>query len=398
MSAQEAAHTAQDAPNVCDDSDESARHRSAPPAIHRYTVHFSGNGQSYWPVALKNAMLLLVTLGLFWPWARQNTHRYVAAHTHMDGVVLDWQWAPQRSHALFLAMGIGLWSMFWLRSNHPALSWASGLFAVAVAPAWWHHAGDAKVEAPGWRGLRWRRTATLSQSYRLWAVPLIAVTSLLGVGMILALLTSGGQPQRAGLISLLTLLAGGLAMVPYMHWRIIRHQQHHLALQHMRMRFKAHALDLYRIWAHATLMGAMSMTAALSLYGLLAFWAWSVLPAGASHTWLQTMASMAPVGLAFAALSLVLPVSYLQTHVHNLRWSHTGCEWIRFKSYLKTREQLSMNTKHMLKLLGSAGLYWPYASMQQLATRMHAVTIVTRLSAEQFQVRTTGTVHPDQAA
>lgn len=397
MSAQVAVQSAQDVPDVCSGSELPDRGPDTPHAIHRYTVRFTGHGQSYWPVALKNGALLVLSLGLWWPWARAQMWRYVAAHTQIDGVQPELMMRSTRSHYVFLPLVVALWLCIWSRSSHPTLAWASGLTALALWPAWWHQAYQTQLEAPRWQGLGWRVKAKLSQTYRLWAVPLIGLTSLLGLGMILALLGSGGAPHNAGLISLITLCIGGLGMVPYMHWRIIRHQQHHLVLQRMPMRFRGTALDLYRIWAHAMLMGAMSMTAALGLYGVVAFWAWSVLPAGASHTWLQTMASMVPVGLTFAAFSLVLPASYLQTHVHNLRWSHTGSEWIRFKSYLKTRDQLSMNAKHLVKLLCSVGLYWPYAAMQGLAARMHSVTIVTRLSAQQWQ-EMTRSARPDQAA
>ena len=61
----------------------------AAPAIESYRLRFSGDGGVYFGVWLVNLLLMVVTLGLFTPFARRRKIKYFYAHTVVAGSPLE---------------------------------------------------------------------------------------------------------------------------------------------------------------------------------------------------------------------------------------------------------------------------------------------------------------------
>lgn len=384
MSAQPAVHTAQDAELAVSTAKWLAQPSAESPSIHRYPVTFSGSERAYAHLAWRHAFVLVVTLGLAWPWVLAARWRFLCRHTVIDQHRLITHRQGHGAYRWYVALwAMGLCSVvvsYW----QPTAAWAFAAVAGMLWPAWRHGWISDHLGATAWRRRPAGFNAPWHRTYWLTVLPWMTWTALLGLGALLAMNFSAGVAHTAGAIALSTVVVGMLLLTPYWHWRRLQYQQQHLRWHHLQFRFRGQLRDVYQIWGNALLMAAMSLTAAGLVYMLLACWAWSVLPSGSSHSWTTSLLKLAPLGLVFGLFSLVLPWTYVQTHVHNLRWNQTGCQWMRFKSRLKTRDQLGLNARHLAKLLITAGLYWPYASVQSLAHRMHSVTIYTRIPLPQL--------------
>ena len=63
-----------------------------------YPVHirFTGSGSEYFGIWIVNLLLMLVTLGLYYPWAKVRRLKYFYGNTLVDGSALDFHGSPKR--------------------------------------------------------------------------------------------------------------------------------------------------------------------------------------------------------------------------------------------------------------------------------------------------------------
>ena len=57
---------------------------------------FSGSGSEYFRIWIVNLLLTLVTLGLYYPWAKVRKLRYFLGNTLVDGQPLDFHGSPMK--------------------------------------------------------------------------------------------------------------------------------------------------------------------------------------------------------------------------------------------------------------------------------------------------------------
>ena len=53
-------------------------------------IHFTGNWREYLPIAATNALLIIVTLGIYRFWAAARQRRYLWSHAHVIDDTLEW--------------------------------------------------------------------------------------------------------------------------------------------------------------------------------------------------------------------------------------------------------------------------------------------------------------------
>lgn len=63
---------------------------SAPASADGRAIQFTGNWREYLPIAVTNALLTIVTLGIYRFWAAARQRRYLWAHTHVIDDTLEW--------------------------------------------------------------------------------------------------------------------------------------------------------------------------------------------------------------------------------------------------------------------------------------------------------------------
>ena len=76
------------------------------PSRHTLPITFTGSGSEYFRIWIVNLLLTLVTLGLYYPWAKVRKLRYFYGNTLVGGHPLDFHGQPKRMLRGFLLVGV----------------------------------------------------------------------------------------------------------------------------------------------------------------------------------------------------------------------------------------------------------------------------------------------------
>src|ERR1700761_197457 len=109
-----------------------------PAAAHRLRVRFVGSGSEYFRIWVVNLLLTVVTIGLYYPFAKVRRLRYFHAATEIDGHALAFHgdpWKMLRGFLLVAAM-VGAYTVAGRVS--PTSGLVAFVIVAALWPALWH--------------------------------------------------------------------------------------------------------------------------------------------------------------------------------------------------------------------------------------------------------------------
>ncbi|MEO6017582.1 MAG: DUF898 family protein, partial [Polaromonas sp.] len=212
---------------------------------HHLHIEFTGSGSEYFRIWVVNLLLLLVTFGLYYPWAKVRRLRYFHGNTLVGGQPLDFHGNPRKMFKGYLLVGV----LFALYSVAGKFSPTAGLIAFVIVMAIWpallKSSMQFRLANTSWRGLRFGFRGSLPDVYR--AVLPLFVPSL----VIVAALTGVANPdkppvwylQTVGVVGLVT-----LAVTPWLLWNLKQYQHNHYALASLQTTFKATLGSFYKLF------------------------------------------------------------------------------------------------------------------------------------------------------
>jgi Predicted membrane protein len=179
---------------------------SQPLGLHR--IKFHGKGGEYFAIWLVNALLTIVTLGIYSAWATVRRRRYFYGNTELDGDRFDYHAQPlQILKGRLLVIG-GIIVFYILLAVAPLLGLLALLALLALLP--WVVIRSWRYNAimSSYRGVRFNYVCRTGRAY--WALlfcPLLLIVGLY-VGLIILLSIGSGfdSINAIGLILVLTLL------------------------------------------------------------------------------------------------------------------------------------------------------------------------------------------------
>ncbi len=74
------------------------------PAVRRLTIRFTGSGSEYFRIWAVNLLLIVVTIGLYLPFAKARRIRYFYANTLVDGQALSFHGDPWKMFRGFILL------------------------------------------------------------------------------------------------------------------------------------------------------------------------------------------------------------------------------------------------------------------------------------------------------
>jgi uncharacterized membrane protein YjgN (DUF898 family) len=339
--------------------------------IRRLPIEFTGSGSEYFRIWIVNLLLLLVTLGLYWPWAKVRRQRYFWGNTLVDGDPLGFHGDPKQMFKGWALVGV----LFVLYNWASSFSAVAGLVAFvalgALWPALWRSSMAFRMANTSWRGLRFRFVGSLRDAYLAHLPPFLVV-----LPMVLLSFAIPDDPEVAppdwvmagiGAVFLLFLLT-----LPWLLWRMKAYQHRHYVLGPLQTDFRATLGSFYRLAVKplllvAAMLGFVALTIVLTFgsFGVLGaqlgqfFW---VLPILVFGFWLLMFLGLGP---------------WITTRLQNLVWTKTGNGQMRFISQLRFRDMLWLSLKNGLLIGITLGLYWPFAKVAMARLRLEAVHIRT---------------------
>lgn len=129
-----------------------------------YVLRYLGNGFELFKIQLVNLLLQIVTLGLYYPWAKANTLNYVYCHTTLQDHPFTFTGTGKEMFRgyikLLILLGI-LFAVFFVLANSDHAGW--GLFLIYLSifiliPFALHGSYRYRMAKTMWRGIRFGYT------------------------------------------------------------------------------------------------------------------------------------------------------------------------------------------------------------------------------------------------
>lgn len=354
----------------------------------RLAITFTGSGSEYFRIWIVNMLLIVLTVGLYYPWAKVRRLRYFHGNTLVGGHPLDFHGEPKKMLRGFLLVAV----MLALYSVATRASPTAGLVAVAAVALLWpallRAAMQFRLANTSWRGLRLRFDGDLPGAYAailplfvpglaLFAVPLVTVP--------------GARPAAAAAASwvLLGLMLASVVALPWMMWRLKRYQHGHMALGDQQTSLTAGVGGFYRVTAMVILVVLSTALAAGVLTGLFG----GILGASGPEARRYGMAVLPVLIIAVVYVAALLTAGpYYVSRMQNLVWNHTLSQDLRFESTLRCRPLAWLSAKNLLLMLLTLGLYWPFARVAIARLRLGAVSIACEVDPDTLWAQYRGQV------
>ncbi|MBT0571024.1 DUF898 domain-containing protein [Curvibacter sp. CHRR-16] len=332
-------------------------------------IRFTGTGSEYFRIWLVNLLLIAVTLGLYYPWAKARKMRYFWGHTMVGNHPLSFHGDARKMFRGQMLMGI----LFTLYSVASEFSLVAGLFAFGVlcflGPALLRSAMQFRLANTSWRGIRLRFSGSLADAYRA-ALPMVLPLLIVS----LSPLMDGPEndtPAWLGALPGLIVLISFLAS-PWMFWKLKHYQHSHYALGPLETSFRARPRTFYGLLLRLFLLLVLAVAVGIAV----GYWVPQMTGQG-----IHAIAGFLVVVAGVAAVFLVAK-PYTTARLQNVVWTETGNHEIRFISALAPKDLVLLTMKNWLLVLITVGFYWPFAAVQTARLRLEAVTVKTRQSPD----------------
>lgn len=338
--------------------------------VRQLAIGFTGSGRGYFRIWFVNLLLTLVTLSLYYPWAKARQLRYFHGHTQVDGTPLAFHGNPRTIFRGYLLVAV-LFGLYSLAGQVSAIAGLSALvLAAAIAPALFRSSMRFRLASTSWRGMRLVFSGSTGDAYR--AMLPLFVTLLLFA----AALPWAARPDQAsswlGPLVVAVLLVT-LTMLPWLLCRLKRFQHAHYGLASLQTGFKATVGAFYALAFKTFAWSTMfALAAAAAGLGLL------MLQLGGESAGLPQTAFKSALLLPLVMIACLVGKTYFTAALQNLVWTKTGNRSMRFVSRLRFSQLFWLTFKNWLLIGLTLGLYWPFAAVASARLRLESVTIKTR--------------------
>jgi uncharacterized membrane protein YjgN (DUF898 family) len=347
----------------------------------RLPITFTGSGSEYFRIWIVNLLLILVTLGLYYPFAKVRRMRYFHSNTEVGGNALDFHadpWKMLRGYLLVAAL-------FVVISVASEISPLAGLVSIGVLAAIWplllYSSMKFRLSNTSWRGLRFRFTGSVAGAYK-------AILPLFAPGLLMfgAALLGGDaeEPSTAWVGLFLLVFFAALALTPLLMWNLKKYQHDHYALGPWNTHFNASAGSFY---------GVFLKTFGVSILCAVAIGVLVTLASGAGM--LDALRGAREPSLAVILVIVVLvmgmvvaqmiPLPYYLSRMQNLVWGTTGGSQLQFFSDLTFVPFLKLTLLNTLLTLVTLGLYRPWAAVATARMRLEAIAVEVRQDPAQLE-------------
>jgi uncharacterized membrane protein YjgN (DUF898 family) len=348
-----------------------------------WPLRFVGSGSEYFRIWIVNLLLTIVTLGMYYPFAKVRKLKYFHGATELAGHPFGFHADPWKMWRGYVLVGV----MVGLYSVAGQVSPMAGLIAfVIVAVLWptlWHSSLRFRLANTSWRGLRFGFRGTRGGAYAPLAAPLLLGFVVLGLTAWLIPDANEGPPVDAdpafawlGLVPLLLVLAAG----PVFLWLVHRYKQAHMALGPEHTRFEARIGSYWVVCLKTGLVSLLPFLVVAASLGLVFYLARPGATEGEPSTGLALL-PMVGVVLSYVAFFAVAG-GYFTARMQNLKWSRTRTQNLSFESKLRARALIGLWVKNAFLTLLTLGLYFPFAVVASTRLRAGAVTVTSAVDLE----------------
>lgn len=344
-------------------------------------IRFTGSGSEYFRIWIVNLLLTLVTLTLYWPFARARRMAYFQNNTLVGRDPLGFHadpWKMFRGYLVVLVLGLAYWAV---TTFLPSIGWLALLVVAAFWPLLWRASLQFRLRNTSWQGVRMDFLGDTRGAYEVllpFFVPALALFLLVPQGVDEAAPDAArGAAIVAGLVTI-----GFALATPWLLLRIKRYQHGGYAFTQERTGLQLRTKSFYALYAKTAGVTLAPVLLVLALMAALAF-----LVLGTSQR--EGLLSLSRMGATsggilmvvtggMALLYLLIPLvtmPYFTTRFQNLLWSGTRSSHIVFQSSLRFRDLLRVTFVNWMLIILTLGLFWPFAKVRAARVRLQAMSV-----------------------
>jgi len=357
-----------------DDSSQDTFFTNPKPAAdspRQLAIRFTGSGSEYFRIWIVNLLLILVTLGIYYPWAKVRKLRYFYGNTVVDGEALGFHADAKKMFKGYALVAV-LFACYSLAGNFSTwVALVALLLIAALWPALFKSSMRFRMANTSWRGMRFRFTGTTPNAYK-------ALLPLFGLGaLVVALpnLQAEGEMLPGWLtLTLSVAVLGASLLSPWLFQRLKAFQHNHYALAQEQTAFSANTWSFYVLGFKY--FGVVLLVLA-PLAGVLAM-------IGITYGNIGLLALVVLLGVPLMLLAYALIFAFTTSRFQNLVWNHTASQHLQFHSDLALRPLLFLYFKNFLLMLFTLGLYWPFAAVAISRMRLECVSITSSIDVAQL--------------
>ncbi|HEX5354921.1 MAG TPA: YjgN family protein [Aquabacterium sp.] len=349
-----------------------------PHPVSLHTIRFTGSGSEYFRIWIVNLLLMLVTLGLYYPWAKVRKLQYFYGNTVVIGHPLAFHGNPKQMLRGFLLVSLLMVLYAVAGKVSPEAGSVAALILAAIWPALMRASLQFRLAQTSWRGLRFHFTGSLKDAYMVFLKPILVS---IGVGLLSVILAVMLPRALTGVILGLVMVVGLACLGPYMLWRLKQYQHQHYALGQLQTSFKARFGDVLRIFLKT---GLLTVAALIGIGVIVAVLAATMgVSLAGQRPDARTLMSwgnviVGVVAVSYLLITQVIQGPYFSSRLQNLIWTQTGNRLVRFKSHLGWGHMARLSLQNWLLIVLTLGLYWPFAAVALARARLQAIVIHTR--------------------
>lgn len=341
-------------------------------ALQRVPIRFVGSGSEYFRIWITNLLLTLLTVGLYYPFAKVRRLRYFYGCTEAGGHALAFHGEPWKMFRGFVLAAALVGAYGVAQRVSPLAAFVAFVVLTVLWPALWHASLRFRLANTGWRGLRMAFTGTRGGAYAALLPALLAMAAIVAAGALVA----PGSAEALAAVPVLVFPA----LVPWLLWRMKRYQHNHYALGGERTRMALAVRSLYGVFARAlglVLLVAIALGAVAAAGGaFIGFGGRGGPPTPRAVAWFT-----AAIFVSYA-IALLVVHPYLSSRLQNLYWNATRSQHLQFESRLRWRDLALLTLRNWLLMIVTLGLYYPFALVATTRLRLEAVAVVASIDLD----------------
>ncbi|WP_457447537.1 YjgN family protein [Roseateles sp. P5_E4] len=337
------------------------------PAPRVLEIRFTGSGSEYFRIWAVNLLFILLSCGLYLPFAKMRRIRYLYANTLIDGEALAFHGDAWKMFRGFVLMAVLMLVYTFAGEFSPIAALLAFVLGGAAWPALWRASMQFRLGNTSWRGLRMGFEGSLGAAY------LAYLPVFLPAALALAWSLKGEGPG-GGVLAWLgqALQLAALLAAPWSTALIKRYQNsgYRIAGEHSGIRL--HTRSVYFVGLKSVMLAVLMLV----VVSICTFVLGSLLGLATTGK-IDAKGSSTYFGLAWAGMlylfvgSVVLP--YYASRIQNLVWGNTHSASLRFRSELSGLRGLTL--KNWLLIVATLGLYRPFAVIATMRLRLESVSI-----------------------
>lgn len=320
----------------------------------RLAVRFTGDGGEYFRIWIVNLLLIILTLGIYSPWAKVRRLQYFYRHTEVAGSSFDFHGRPVAilvGRILALLM-FGLYN-YYSRIRSPIT--VVVLLVIAIAMPWLlRNSFRFRLFNTSWRGLRFSFHGSLGGAYRVFLLN--------------------------GVLTVFT----AYLLAPFAHQRLKAYQHGNARLGQTPFSFHAGAGTFYLIyllWLVA-FIGIFVIAAAAGVGGVFTAMAQAAKGGGKP----DPHAMLTLIGVLYGAilvLALLVGPAF-QALISNAVWNNTRLGGHRFECRQTAWGLMGIQVSNFVLVLLTLGFFAPWAMIRSARYRIECMSIVPATDLQEF--------------